>query len=99
MHNFSRRYLLKLVSGILLSTTSYNVAARNFKSPQNVIIMLDPGHGGKDPGAIGPKGTKEKDIVLDIAKKTQHFLKKVYNLNSLLTRENDVFIDLKKESC
>ena len=32
-----------------------------------IVVAVDPGHGGEDPGAIGPKGTREKDVVLEIA--------------------------------
>ena len=58
-------------------------------------VVIDPGHGGKDPGALGRYGTKEKTIVLDIAKRLKRKLEsrgiKVY-----LTRSNDRFISLKK---
>ena len=56
-------------------------------------IVIDPGHGGKDPGAIGRRGTLEKDVVLNIAKELKSLLQerkyKVY-----LTREEDVYIGL-----
>src|SRR3546814_2080514 len=39
-----------------------------------VLVALDPGHGGEDPGAIGPKGTKEKDIVLSIARRLKKLI-------------------------
>lgn len=96
MINITRRNFLKLFSSISLCIASSEAYARSKKPPTEPLIMLDPGHGGKDPGAIGPKGTKEKDIVLDIAKQTQGYLKKVHRINSLLTRKNDTFVDLKK---
>ena len=37
------------------------------KNIRNVVVMLDPGHGGEDPGAHGPRGTKEKDVVLELS--------------------------------
>jgi N-acetylmuramoyl-L-alanine amidase len=67
-----------------------------------VVVALDPGHGGEDPGAIGPKGTKEKDVVLQMA----HRLKERINntvlktkngqlpLRAFLTRDGDFFLPL-----
>ncbi|MEK4791107.1 N-acetylmuramoyl-L-alanine amidase family protein [Bacillus sp. FSL K6-2971] len=55
-------------------------------------IMIDPGHGGHDPGATA-NGLKEKDLVLTIAKKTKVILEKVYGASVKLTRSTDVYID------
>jgi N-acetylmuramoyl-L-alanine amidase len=68
------------------------------KTDRLIIIALDPGHGGEDPGAIGPGGTREKDVVLQIA----HRLKERINASSVqgspmrayLTREADYFVPL-----
>lgn len=57
-------------------------------------IVIDPGHGGKDPGAIGVLGTQEKNIVLDIAKRLQESLQKSGRYNVVLTRETDVTMSL-----
>jgi N-acetylmuramoyl-L-alanine amidase len=58
------------------------------------LILLDPGHGGKDPGAVGCSGTFEKHIALDIAKKMAYFLNKESGIVVELTRERDVFLPL-----
>lgn len=55
-------------------------------------IVLDPGHGGHDPGAIGRMGLKEKDVNLDIALRVRDLLKEDFEV--FMTRENDVFISL-----
>lgn len=60
-------------------------------------IVLDPGHGGEDPGAVGPKGTFEKDVNLEIAKKLLRELKRP-GLNVILTRENDEFVPLARRT-
>jgi N-acetylmuramoyl-L-alanine amidase len=60
-------------------------------------IVIDPGHGGKDPGAIA-FGLKEKDIVLDIAKKLAPVIAKELGCEVLLTRESDVFISLEERT-
>ncbi len=57
------------------------------------LVVIDPGHGGKDPGAIGKMGTKEKDLNLLIAKKLKKYLKK-FGLDVILTRDSDVFLSL-----
>jgi len=59
-----------------------------------LLVMIDPGHGGKDPGAIGGKGTYEKHVVLDIAKHLQQQLQREFKIHAGLTREDDVFIPL-----
>ena len=63
-------------------------------SVQNRIIVLDPGHGGSDPGAINGK-VYEKNIVLDVAKRVQKLLE-TSGAKVVLTRSTDVFIDLEK---
>jgi N-acetylmuramoyl-L-alanine amidase len=60
----------------------------------STIIVLDPGHGGKDPGALSEGGIKEKDVVLAIGLKAREYLKKNKNLTIHMTREKDVFIPL-----
>lgn len=58
------------------------------------LVMLDPGHGGKDPGAIGARGTHEKDVTLDIAKEVARLLDRGRGTKAALTRETDVFLSL-----
>ena len=64
------------------------------KPGNKMLIVLDPGHGGKDPGALGRRGTREKDIVLKIAKLVKEKITKRLGAKVLLTRETDVFIKL-----
>lgn len=63
--------------------------ARSFKT-----IVVDPGHGGKDPGAHGPRGTEEKDITLKVALKLRDMFSKEPGIRILMTRERDVFVEL-----
>ena len=60
-------------------------------------VMLDPGHGGKDPGAAGPSGVKEKEVVLDIAKRLKALLEE-YGLKVMMTRREDAFISLSERT-
>jgi len=56
--------------------------------------MIDPGHGGKDPGAVGKGGTREKDVVLSISRKLYKLLKADPRIRPHLTRNRDVFLRL-----
>ncbi len=57
-------------------------------------VVIDPGHGGDDPGAIGPRGVLEKDVTLAIAKKLGRLLQEKYNIEIIFTRDKDIFIPL-----
>ncbi len=57
-------------------------------------VVIDPGHGGDDPGAIGPGGIPEKEITLDIALKLKELLERNSDLKVVLTRDKDVFVPL-----
>ncbi|GAB4482303.1 MAG: N-acetylmuramoyl-L-alanine amidase [Thermodesulfovibrionales bacterium] len=61
-------------------------------------IVLDPGHGGHDPGAVGPRKLYEKDVVLDIALKMRKILSREQNVEVFLTRETDVFLSLEERT-
>jgi len=58
------------------------------------IVVIDPGHGGEDPGAVGPSRTMEKDIVLSVGQKAVHLLNQNRNIKAFLTRRGDYFIRL-----
>jgi N-acetylmuramoyl-L-alanine amidase len=60
------------------------------------IVVIDPGHGGEDPGAIGPRRTMEKDVVLEIGKKIIHLLNQSKDIRAFLTRKGDYFIPLEE---
>ena len=64
------------------------------KTDRLVIIALDPGHGGEDPGAIGPGGTREKDVVLQIAHRLRDRINQQPNMRAYLTRDADFFVPL-----
>ena len=60
------------------------------------IVALDPGHGGEDPGAIGPTGLREKDVVLAIALMLKRRLQAEPSMRVMLTREGDYFVPLRE---
>lgn len=59
-----------------------------------ITIALDPGHGGEDPGAIGRGGSREKDVVLSIAKRLKRKIEEQPNMRVMLTRDADFFVPL-----
>jgi len=61
-------------------------------------IVIDPGHGGKDPGTIGVSGTYEKDVVLAIAKRLKKLLEKNLDVEVLMTRDDDTYLSLKERT-
>jgi N-acetylmuramoyl-L-alanine amidase len=67
---------------------------KNGKLVRMITIALDPGHGGEDPGASGKNGSREKDIVLSIAKRLKAKLEDVPNIRVMLTRDGDYFVPL-----
>ena len=74
-------------------TVGDGAASRN-KTDRLIIVALDPGHGGEDPGAIGPGGTREKDVVLQIALRLRDRINAVPNMRAYLTRDADFFVPL-----
>lgn len=69
------------------------IIAKN-KTDRLVIVALDPGHGGEDPGAVGPGGTREKDVVLQIAHRLRDRINQQPNMRAYLTRDADFFVPL-----
>jgi N-acetylmuramoyl-L-alanine amidase len=64
--------------------------------PRKPIVVLDPGHGGVDPGALGSGGTYEKTITLAIAREVERVLEATGRYEVVLTRESDIFIPLRE---
>ena len=60
------------------------------------IVVIDPGHGGEDPGAVGRYGTYEKKVVLEISKKVRDKLNALEGYHAFLTREGDYYVSFKK---
>jgi len=69
-------------------------AAERQRVDRLVIVVLDPGHGGEDPGAIGPSGLREKDLVLALARQLRDELNAVRGMRVMLTRDADFFVPL-----
>jgi len=90
-------FLVFVLPGPALAKTSSRPVARG-NGLEIRTIIIDPGHGGKDPGAVGRRGLKEKQVVLDIAKRLKRILDRDRNLKVYLTRSRDRFVPLSKRA-
>ena len=75
------------------SPTSPTALAQS-KLDRLVVVALDPGHGGEDPGAVGPSGLREKDVVLAIALQLRERINATPGMRAMLTRDADFFVPL-----
>ena len=87
---------VKELSKATQATESINPQPPSFNNISRIVI--DPGHGGKDSGAIGKRGLMEKTVVLDIAKRLKALIEKNTNYKAILTRETDIFIPLEERT-
>jgi N-acetylmuramoyl-L-alanine amidase len=69
-------------------------AERPFKMRRLLTVAIDPGHGGEDPGAIGASGSREKDVVLQIAHRLRAKIDSQPNMRAMMTRDADFFVPL-----
>ncbi len=63
---------------------------------RDVVIAIDPGHGGVDPGAIGKRGTYEKTVVLEIARRLESLIRKTLGMRPYMLRRGDQFVSLRE---
>jgi len=90
---------IRITSTPGLKKTIKTVDLRNEKEKWEFkTIVIDAGHGGKDPGAVGYRGTKEKDIALDVAKRLEEKLSKNMDVKIVMTREEDIFLRLSERT-
>jgi N-acetylmuramoyl-L-alanine amidase len=81
--------------------TPYSAASKivlNSKSStdRDIVIVIDAGHGGEDPGSIGPSGSYEKDVTLSVAKRLQSLIEKEKGMKAVMTRTGDYYISPNK---
>ena len=75
---------------------SYQVKTTATSSLRDLVIAIDAGHGGEDPGARGKRGTREKDVVLSISRKFAALVKKEKGMRPVLIRDGDYYLGLRK---
>jgi N-acetylmuramoyl-L-alanine amidase len=78
------------------TATNTTVRNRPMLPRRDIVIAIDPGHGGRDPGAIGRKGTREKDVVLAISHRLAKLVDNEPGMRAFMTRERDEFITLRQ---
>lgn len=95
----NEEYGNRLVVDLHKSDTSSSQPTRSVQDlssgkARDVIIAVDAGHGGEDPGALGPSRTREKDVVLAIARKLSSLIEKEYGMRPVMIRDGDYYISL-----
>ena len=75
------------------SLTTVKRASEKYRPGRDIVVAVDPGHGGYEPGAIGRGGTREKDVALSIAKELARRINAEPGMRAILVRDRDVYID------
>jgi N-acetylmuramoyl-L-alanine amidase len=84
------------LTGALAQSLAKKSVAKPTPPPRPKLIFLDPGHGGRDPGALGIRGTKEKIVVMAIARQLQRELQAKGRYRVMLSRSSDTFVALRE---
>ena len=77
------------------NTPIKNYSAQSSVAERKVVVVIDPGHGGKDPGAIGPNRIYESNVVLAISLRLAEYINRTTDMKAVLTRDDDTFIVLR----
>jgi len=93
--NSGHRLVIDLHATNLSPTPIITSQQQRQKRKREFIIAIDPGHGGRDPGAIGSKGTYEKDVTLAVAKKMKMMINRAPGFKAILTRDKDQYVILR----
>jgi len=96
----NREYGHRLVIDLVGKQNKPKAKPRNqlkYKNQQrDIVVAIDAGHGGDDPGAIGRRGTREKDVVMAIAKRLEKLVKRERGMRPVMIRKGDYYVGLKK---
>jgi len=92
------QYGNRLVIDLYDKNKSVKLASKPKVSLGDIIIGIDAGHGGEDPGSIGAKGTYEKRVTLAIAKKLQRLINKEKGMRAVMLRSGDYYVDLNRRT-
>lgn len=99
--NYNHRLVIDLFDKDANSKNAKNKSAKKklekrVNNSRELVIAIDAGHGGDDPGAIGYRGTREKDVVFAIAKKLERLVSKAAGMRPLMIRKGDYYVSLRK---
>jgi len=96
----NQQYGHRLVVDLYKQTAAKTVVKKTVADKKNrlrdLVIAIDAGHGGEDPGAIGRRGTREKDVVYSIARQLAALIKKEPGMRAVMIREGDYYIGLRQ---
>lgn len=94
---YGHRLVVDLIDegGLKTQKAAQPTVTQSPNGKRDIIVVIDAGHGGEDPGAIGPRGTREKDVVLSMAKTLQSLINQKPGFTAKLTRTGDYYIDLR----
>lgn len=97
---YGHRLVLDLIDedGLRRNEASQPVLSDNHNGKRDIIVVIDAGHGGEDPGATGPSGTREKDVVLRLARKLKDLVDSKPGYSARLTRTGDYYIGLRERT-
>lgn len=84
----------RLVIDLVASAKAPAAVPRNMPRTGDLIVAIDPGHGGEDPGALGARGTREKDVVMSIARELVRQINATPGMRAVLTRDGDYYLSL-----
>ena len=93
---FSKRSLNNTKKVVAVKKSMTHVKNLPSRRLRDVVVVIDPGHGGKDPGASGPRHSVEKNIVLAIAVKLKRLIDKEPGMHAVLTRHGDYYVGLRE---
>jgi N-acetylmuramoyl-L-alanine amidase len=93
--NSGHRLVVDLHATNLDPTPIVSSQQQRQKRKKEIVIAIDAGHGGRDPGAVGKKGTREKDITLAVAKKMKALINREPGYRAVMTREGDRYVVLR----
>ena len=92
------QYGHRLVVDLYDKNKPIKVAAKTQNGKRDIIIGIDAGHGGEDPGSIGARGSYEKRVTLAIAKKLQKLINREKGLRAVMTRKGDYYVNLNRRT-
>ncbi len=97
---YGHRLVVDLIDegGLKARKPSEPTVTENANGKRDIIVVVDAGHGGEDPGAIGPRGTREKDVVLRMSKTLAELIDAKPGYTAKLTRTGDYYIDLRSRT-
>ena len=94
--SIGHRIVIDLFDEVAAAEPSPVLSAGSLEDRRDIVIAIDPGHGGEDPGASGPGGLSEKKVVLDIARRLEQQLRGIPGFRPFLTRTGDYYVARKK---